>query len=180
LDSQRSHYDSSHNGDCLLINGRRIALLPASVFCSRLLIPCGRGPGPTSFEELRSSHVSGFQPSTSRSPGMITYASSPVPKNAPMMRISLSTMMITHASAETPSAQVSILVRIESSSYDEIATCWREKFTKYNSPLGSWHFRVAEKVSPSASWTALPPCAVLFAAFESIAAIPALKPAIVL
>ena len=34
--------------------------------------PCDRAPGPTSLEELCSSRVSGFQPSTSRSPGMIT------------------------------------------------------------------------------------------------------------
>ena len=48
------------------------------------------------------------------------------------------------ASAVTPSAQVSITVRIESSSYEEIETCCLDKLTKYSSPLGSWHFRVTE------------------------------------
>ncbi|MFA7303165.1 MAG: hypothetical protein WC015_01550 [Methanoregula sp.] len=40
-------------------------------------------------------------------------------------------------------------VRIESSEYEMIDTCVREKFTKYNSPLGSWHLIVAVKVSLS-------------------------------
>jgi hypothetical protein len=40
-------------------------------------------------------------------------------------------------------------VRIESSEYEVIDTCVREKSTKYNSPFGSWHLKVAAKVSLS-------------------------------
>jgi len=99
-----------------------------------------------------------------------------------MMRISLSTIVLTihQASAGTPSAQVSITVRIESSVKDEIVTRFREKLTKYISPLGWWHLRVAEYVSPSSSWTGVPPCAVLLALLARTAGIPALKPLIVL
>jgi hypothetical protein len=51
------------------------------------------------------------------------------------------------ANAVTPSDQVSIFVRMASSSYEEMVTWLRVRFTKYISPLGSWHFRVAENVS---------------------------------
>jgi len=80
------------------------------------------------------------------------------------MMISLSTIVITchQASAGTPSAHISITVWIDSSVNDEIVTLFRENLTKYISPLGSWHLRVADYVSPSALWTGVPPSVLIW------------------
>jgi len=87
---------------------------------------------------------------TTRSPGMITYASSPVPRNRVVNRISLSIVFtIPQASAGTPSAHVSITDWMFSSVKDEITTLFREKLTKYISPFAAWHFSVTEYVSTS-------------------------------
>ena len=99
----------------IIENGRRDFSSPihltASGFalCFRCCLPCSQAPGPTSsknfvlfqsrtfgtrpFEELRSSRVSGFQPSTSSIPGMITWASTPAPTKIPVMSTSFSNVI---------------------------------------------------------------------------------------
>ena len=59
---------------------------------------------------------------------MITYASSPVPRNAPV-RMSSFSIALTYASAVSVSAQVSIFVRIASSLHDAIVIRSRLKLT---------------------------------------------------